>query len=157
MEMDWIYPDVGFWIGNMQTWTDLNFYQIFKCKIKSLEQEAYFGFNLWLLLSWELNLSSKLLISFCFWVACFSFLNSKLKIQSWQLPAQVLIYQFSYIFFQFIAHLDIANWNCVVWVNRARMLLARGKKRARLWVELLFLWTSAKSGSPKIIVRESKR
>ena len=44
---------------------------------------------------------------------------------------------------------------CDLWVNRARMLLARWKG-ARLWVELLFLWTSAKLGSLKIIVRESK-
>ena len=39
---------------------------------------------------------------------------------------------------------------CDLWVNRARMLLARWKG-ARLWVELLFLWTSAKSGSPKLL------
>ena len=50
---------------------------------------------------------------------------------------------------------DSKACSCDLWVNRARMLLARWKG-ARLWVELLFLWTSAKLGSLKIIVRESK-
>ena len=62
-----------------------------------------------------------------------------------------LIYQFSYIFFQCIAHLDIANWNCDVWVNRARMLLARGKKELACELNYYFFGPVQNQGPQKLL------